>query len=81
MEWTNENALFLIAEYEKSEILWNPRHQQYFNTIKKEDAWNEIACKLKFPVEELKKKMESLKGSFRRERSRIKSRMGTGKGK
>nr|CAH7761086.1 unnamed protein product [Callosobruchus chinensis] len=74
-------VLVLLEEYKKKEILWKPRHPLYYNTIEKEDAWREIAEVLNVDVQELKKKMESLKGSFRREKSRVKKGSGTGKGR
>nr|CAH7723013.1 unnamed protein product [Callosobruchus chinensis] len=80
MEWSQQIVLVLLEEYQKREILWKPRHPLYYNTIKKEDAWREIAAILNVEVQELKKKMESLKGSFRREKSRVKKGTGTGKG-
>lgn len=82
MEWSQQIVLVLLEEYQKREILWKPRHPLYYNTIKKEDAWQEIAEILNVEVQELKKKIESLKGSFRREKSsrRVKKGTGTGKG-
>nr|CAH7730202.1 unnamed protein product [Callosobruchus chinensis] len=75
MEWSQQIVLVLLEEYQKREILWKPRHPLYYNTIKKEDAWREIAAILNVEVQELKKKMESLKGSFRREKSRVKKEL------
>ena len=72
MEWTQEKRLEIISYYQKREILWNPRHPQYYNNIKKEDAWWEIANESHVNINELKKKFESLKGSYRRERAREK---------
>nr|CAH7769718.1 unnamed protein product [Callosobruchus chinensis] len=79
--WSQQIVLVLLEEYKKKEILWKPRHPLYYNTIKKEDAWREIAEILNVDVQELKKNMESLKGSFRREKSRVKKGTGTGKGR
>nr|CAH7736572.1 unnamed protein product [Callosobruchus chinensis] len=79
MEWSQQIVLVLLEEYQKREILWKPRHPLYYNTIKKEDGWREIAAILNVEVQELKKKMESLKGSFRREKSRVKKGTGTEK--
>lgn len=43
----NEDALLLIHEYQKYTLLWNPKHKEHLNKIKKNDAWEEIAktCK------------------------------------
>ncbi|KAJ8886851.1 hypothetical protein PR048_013063 [Dryococelus australis] len=50
----------------------------HFTTgIKKHDAWVDIVKVIGCPVVEAKKKMESLLGSYRRERAKAKSSMGT----
>nr|CAI5869393.1 unnamed protein product [Callosobruchus analis] len=59
---------------------WKPGHPVYYNTIRKEDVWREIAEILNVKVQELKKKVESLRGSFRREKSRVKKAISTGEG-
>lgn len=81
MEWSNEEALHLIQEYMKHDLLWNPKHPQHFNKIKKGDAWAEIAEACGTEVEEAKKKMSSLLGSFRKEKAKRKKTIGTGAGK
>jgi len=58
----------------------NPRDPAYYNKLKK-DAWRELCEKFEKSTEELKKKIDSLKGSYRREKTRAKTSMGTGKGK
>ena len=83
MEWSNEKSLQLIDLYRGHECLWNPKIVDYKNRVKKVDAWNEICTQFvpKLDVIELKKKMESLLSSFRRERQKEKcSSSGTGKG-
>ncbi|XP_071639782.1 uncharacterized protein [Temnothorax longispinosus] len=81
MEWDQEICIQLINEYKNKEVLWNPRDSAYYNKIKKEDAWRELAEKTGKSSEEVKKKIESLKGSYRREKTRVKTSMGTGKGR
>lgn len=81
MEWDQEICMQLINEYKNKEVLWNPRDSAYYNKIKKEDAWRELSEKIGKSSEEVKKKIESLKGSYRREKARVKTSMGTGKGK
>ncbi|XP_034949142.1 uncharacterized protein [Chelonus insularis] len=44
----------------------------------KKDAWKSISSEMKIPVEEVKKKMSALMGSFRREKSRQKKYYRTG---
>ncbi|KAL4103918.1 hypothetical protein QTP88_019235 [Uroleucon formosanum] len=51
-------------------ILWDPTDPQYKMGKKKLDFWTEISKELKLDVNEVKKKMDSLLASFRRERKR-----------
>ncbi|KAL4125771.1 hypothetical protein QTP88_010011 [Uroleucon formosanum] len=53
-----------------SPILWDPTDPQYKMGKKKLDFWTEISKELKLDVNEVKKKMDSLLASFRRERQR-----------
>lgn len=81
MDFSRETSLELIVEYKKRPILWKVTHEFYYNKIKKEDAWQEIAQLFKRDVSEIQKKIDSLKGSFRREKAKVKKAVGTGKGK
>lgn len=79
MEWGYVRVLQFIKEYEKREILWKKDHKDHHNFNKKEDAWKEIAEIMKTEVDSLKKKMDSLRGSRRREKSRMVKAMEKGK--
>ncbi|XP_074027265.1 uncharacterized protein [Leptinotarsa decemlineata] len=80
MEWTNSACLKLINVYREREVLWNPVHNDYKNKIKKLDAWNDISKIMKGDTGEVKKKMESLLTSFRRERQKQDNSFKTGSG-
>ena len=80
MEYDHEFSLRLINEYRRLEILWNPGYPGYFYKDKKEDAWDLLSERMGKSVEVLKAKVDSLKGSYRREKARTKSGTGTGKG-
>lgn len=73
-------ALNLIDEYEKFSILWNVKHQFHFCRKKRNEAWKEIANSLKLELIQVKQKMNSLLGSFRREKSKGKKIIETEKG-
>ncbi|XP_043279285.1 uncharacterized protein [Venturia canescens] len=81
MEWDQETCIKLIGEYRNREVLWNPRNLFHYNKIRKEDAWREVSEKFGNDINEVKKKIESLKGSYRREKTRMKKSVGTGKGR
>lgn len=46
MEWSNEDCIELIQEYQLKPVLWNPKNEYYFSKIKKQDAWEEIGKNL-----------------------------------
>lgn len=81
MEWSNDECIQLIQEYQLEEVLWNPKHAFYFSKTKKQDAWEKISKHINRNPEEIKKKALSLLGSFRREKARGKKTMGTGTGR
>ncbi|KAJ8871165.1 hypothetical protein PR048_027471 [Dryococelus australis] len=80
MKWTNGKCRELIQEYEGYSTLWDPRHGTCYSKNKKHGAWVAIAKAVGRPEEETWMKMESLLGSFHREKAKTKSSMGTGKG-
>lgn len=58
----------LIALYAAQRALWHPAEQG--DRRAKARAWSLVAVRMALPVTELKRKMESLLGSYRREKSR-----------
>lgn len=70
----------LIFEYRNNDVLWHSRHNAFYNSSRKELIWNEIAEKLMMDVDDVKKKIESLRGSYRREKNREKKSILKGKG-
>lgn len=81
MEWSEENLLNLVETYKLFQNLWDPKHKDYFNKEKKIDAWNEIASAVGKSAEAIKKKISSLLATYRKEKNKVKSSVGTGKGK
>jgi len=70
MEWADEVCLQLINLYKLRPILWDPTDPQYKMVKKKIDFWTEISKELNLNVNEVRKKMDSLLASYRRERQR-----------
>ncbi|XP_045763537.1 uncharacterized protein LOC123866183 [Maniola jurtina] len=71
-----------VKLYETNRCLWDPKQKHYFNKISREIIWRRISAEVNIPVPEVKKKLTSLLGSYRREKSRenkSKLRSGTGK--
>lgn len=71
-----ETSISLIHTYASHEMLWNPRHEDYYNRTKREEIWDQIAESFGVPKQDLMAKMRSLSGSYRRERNREKKRKG-----
>lgn len=67
--------------YELHSVLWDAQHVQHFNKNVKHDAWSNISVQMSEDIDTVKKKMTSLLGSFRREKSKTKNSQSTGKGK
>jgi hypothetical protein len=81
MDLSKEDVLLLIQEYEKKDVLWDSSHRWHFNNEKKMDAWREICNVIPTTVDDAKRKVASLLGSYRREKSKEIKCQGTGKGK
>lgn len=55
---------------DQTNLSWDSKDPYHFSKTKKYDAWCEIAKELNTNHDEVKKKMSSLLGSFRREKSK-----------
>lgn len=75
-----EQCLKLIRLYGEYRRLWDAQCPDYTNRGLREDAWRKISQEMNLPIAELKKKMDSLLGSYRREKSREKKSRITGSG-
>lgn len=81
MEWDSKLCFRLIEEYRLNEVLWDPKNPMYYSKRTKHKAWCSISKNLNKDIEEVKKKLLSLQGSFRRERAKTKNSAGSGKSK
>uniref|UniRef100_A0A146M037 MADF domain-containing protein n=1 Tax=Lygus hesperus TaxID=30085 RepID=A0A146M037_LYGHE len=73
IDWTHEKCLLLISKFKTHEALWNRNVKEFHNPKKKEEEWYALAQEMNAPHVEVKKKIECLRGSYRRERSKVKS--------
>lgn len=80
MRWTETNTVQFIDLYRNQRVLWDPRHPQHYNKIRKHDAWEAIGRSLGCSGDKCKKKMVSLLSAMRREKAKIKKSMGMAKG-
>lgn len=79
--WTEIKCVELIKEFQARKALWSSGSKNYYDKPIREEQWLELAEIFEKDVDEIKKKMESLRGSFRREKARIRRSMQDGKGK
>jgi hypothetical protein len=71
VEWSKEQMLDLIEQYELRECLWNIMSKDYKNQNKKKEAWQEISFPTGVDVGSSEKKTKSLLAQYRRERRKV----------
>jgi hypothetical protein len=81
MQWDREKTLLLIDKYRENTILWDPRHEEHYNKLRRNDAWVELANEMDTDAEACKRKVISLLASLRREKAKMKKSTRTGQGK
>lgn len=73
MEWTNNLVIKLVQQYEARPMLWNPNHELFRILSAKIDAWEELSTNFDIEISDLKKKVQSVLASHRRENGRVKA--------
>nr|CAH7769358.1 unnamed protein product [Callosobruchus chinensis] len=73
MDWDNEKSLELIELYKMKPEIWQATNKFYYNKLKKQDAWSEIAKNMGTTVDIVKNKLNSLLSSFGREKAKQES--------
>uniref|UniRef100_A0A6P7FAN4 Uncharacterized protein LOC114328303 isoform X1 n=1 Tax=Diabrotica virgifera virgifera TaxID=50390 RepID=A0A6P7FAN4_DIAVI len=72
MEWKSErHVLKLIEAYRRTSLLWDFQDPKYYKKPIKVKAWREIGQEVNMPWDECRRKIQSLLGSYRREKYRI----------
>lgn len=67
MEWSEDLVLQLIEAYRARPVLWDVGHKFFKIKTKINDVWEELATIFNTGIYEVKKKINSLLASFRRE--------------
>lgn len=83
MEWCNEQIVQFLELYEGEPSIWNPSDPNHKLRNHVHDAWGRISKNLsaaEYPISELKKKKDSLMGTFRKLSSKVKASKRTGSG-
>ncbi|XP_039289104.1 uncharacterized protein LOC120352469 [Nilaparvata lugens] len=81
MEWSEEVLLRIIESYGEKPILWDPSHKLHFRKQYREDAWRAISEEFNISKEDIKRKIQNLQSSYRREKLKITNSRSTGKGR
>lgn len=71
IEWPTDKCIQFIEEYKNRPLLWDRDHIHNRITERKLKAWEEMAGIFNTETWELKKKMNSLLASYRRERQKV----------
>ncbi|CAK1581715.1 unnamed protein product [Parnassius mnemosyne] len=78
--WSNARELEFLEAYQRESILWNPKDARYKDKQLVHDAWLRISSDLDIPVEELKKKRDSLLATYRNHRRKVRLSLQSGAG-
>lgn len=71
MDWSKDDCLRAVDLYKSEPVLWSRKHPLYYDKKRKSMAWNTVASAMNVDVPTFKRKMNSLLGSFRRERTKL----------
>lgn len=72
-KWKREEIILLIEMVEERACLWDVSHSDYHNQIHRRNGLQEIASKLNIPVDEIKKKIHTLRAQLSKERLKMKT--------
>ncbi|XP_026753247.1 uncharacterized protein LOC113513452 [Galleria mellonella] len=71
VEWTNELVIKLVEEYSKKPELWDNTHKWYRMHTAKYEAWTDLANMFDCDIADLRKKLNSIFASHRREKAKV----------
>lgn len=72
-EWTCESTIRLVDEYRQRPELWDSSHEMYRVQTAKYDAWSQMARIFECDIADLRKKLNSVSASYRREKAKIRN--------
>ncbi|CAK1586593.1 unnamed protein product [Parnassius mnemosyne] len=71
VEWTNDLVIRLMMEYKKRPELWDSSHDLYRVHTAKYEAWSDLANVFECDIVDLRKKLNSIFASHRREKAKV----------
>lgn len=72
MEWSNEQTLRVVEEYERHPVLWDVSCPDHKDRIKKNSAWEEIAQAMDIHISEVQRKIHNLRNQWNAEHQKVK---------
>uniref|UniRef100_A0A2A4JSL0 MADF domain-containing protein n=1 Tax=Heliothis virescens TaxID=7102 RepID=A0A2A4JSL0_HELVI len=73
VEWSGDLSIRLVEEYRRRPELWDNGHSLYRVQSAKYEAWADIARIFECDIADLRKKLNSIFASYRREKAKIRS--------
>ncbi|XP_071033040.1 uncharacterized protein, partial [Parasteatoda tepidariorum] len=80
-KFDDQKTLEFVQFYEKEEVLWNVRHEEYKNKDARDSAFLRIAKAMNMPrvgPADVNNKINSIRTAFKQELQKIKESKGTG---
>ncbi|XP_045775422.1 uncharacterized protein LOC123874229 [Maniola jurtina] len=79
--WDDSAVLLLIEKYQENELLWNPRHMDFKNRNKRNDAVRDIASVFNIASTEIERKLKNLSSHYFREKRKFEESKRSGSGR
>lgn len=79
--WDDSAVLLLIEKYQENEPLWNPRHMDFKNRNKRNDAIRDIASVFNIASSEIERKLKNLSSHYFREKRKYEESKRSGSGR
>ncbi|KAF6197577.1 hypothetical protein GE061_008541 [Apolygus lucorum] len=73
-KWAHEEVCLLIENYEANPILWDIRHPDYRDRVKKNLVTEKLANNFNCPVSEISRKLHNLRNQVSQELKKIKQK-------
>ncbi|CAG5052415.1 unnamed protein product [Parnassius apollo] len=79
--WDDRAVLLLIEKYQENELLWNPRHMDFKNRNKRNDAIRDVASVFNIASSEIERKLKNLSSHYFREKRKYEESKRSGSGR
>ena len=73
VDWSGDLSIRLVEEYRQRPMLWDSTHGLYRVQTAKYEAWSDLARIFECDITDLRKKLNSIFASHRREKAKIRN--------